>query len=278
MNQPPVKVCVKCHKDCAALPRRRNDKGQYICLECLARVQGGDPGLALEDDAPPAANPHAPPRLCAGCGTVMGPGAVICSRCGLSSATGTYIGTGKAPGASGNCAKCGYPLSGLKSPVCPECGTVNSARSRRGAGARPSLFREEYLQPLIYLGVSALLMTYSLWGGVPDVMKALVLAGMVMLPLGGLLYYLCGMMWIGFDRPLRFVALRLFTALIFTDAVGLFSGDLAFFAFIRYGTMLFAMGYALYSLMDLDMADGVIVAALLMAATIGIHLTILNSL
>jgi hypothetical protein len=265
---------VKCGRDCADRPRRKNDKGQYICLECLASLQGGDPGLALADDAPPASQPNAPPRLCAGCGTVMGPGAVICSHCGLNSATGLYIGTGKAPGATGACAKCGYSLAGLKTPVCPECGTVNPAGRRLRPGTPASLFREEWLEPVIYFGVALFLAGLSLLGEVHHIQRSLLVTAAIMAPIATVQYMLCGQMWIGFERPLRFVALRVLAAVALTMAVGLLSGELIVFAFLRYGTMLLALGYALHSLMDIDIGDSMVVSLLILGTTIAIHLTL----
>lgn len=276
MTAAPAKLCVKCGRDCEGRPRRKNDKGRYICLECLAAMQGGDPGIAMADDAPPAPAVSAPPRLCAGCGALMRPGTAICSECGLNSATGVYIGTGKAPGTSGACAKCGYSMAGLKTPVCPECGTVNAARSRTRREGKPSLFRDELLEPLIYLAAALVIGGLSLLGESGRGQTTLLITGAIMLPVAALQYYLCGMMWIGFERPMRFVALRLVASLALCMAVGLLAGNFPIFAiFLRYAPMLIVLGYALYSLMDIEIGDSMAAATIIMGTTTAIHLTLL---
>ena len=301
MSQAPTtaKLCIKCGQDCSKRPRTKDARGRYICQECMTRAQAAraaavaappppvddEPIFALDDAALSAATAAAGkierPRSCGNCGMVMGGGAVICTRCGLNTSTGKVLGTDKRAGAGKKCIKCGYALDGLSAPVCPECGTINTKEDRKRATDRKEsdrIARNELIKPVVYFLISvAIIVGVMAAAGrnVQDTLTGLGISYAVSLPLGCIAYFICCMLWMGFDAPWRYTILRLAAAFAITDAASLVS-SMMLIGFIAWGLPVIVMGYALHSLMDLDIQDGIIMAVVLMILKIAVVLALVG--
>ncbi|MCC6660576.1 MAG: hypothetical protein IT437_06785 [Phycisphaerales bacterium] len=283
----PAKVCVKCAQDCSRRARTKDAHGRYICRECLTKAEAAraaapppvedEPVFALDDAALSAATAAAAkaerPRSCGNCGMVMGTGAVICTRCGLNTSTGKMLATDKRAGAGTKCIKCGYSLEGLAAPVCPECGTINTKEDRRRAQDRKAsreVARNELIKPVVYFAISVgiVLAFFGMVGGdIPSAAARLALHYAVFVPIGCVVYFMCCLMWIGFDAPWHYTILRLAAALAISDAASLVGLVLPF---MLLGLVLpvLAMGYAMHSLMDLELVDGIIMAVIMLVIQI----------
>jgi hypothetical protein len=184
----------------------------------------------VEEPAPRAPAASADAGTCMGCGALMRAGAVLCARCGYDSRAGVRAST--SAGGAGlvkKCAGCGYELTGLKRPVCPECGASFSAKDRRRLDRDHSegVARAEWIKPLVMLGIG--------WGIV--LMHALVTGGLggagtyltqfaIALPVGIAAYLVCCVGGLGFDAPLPLMAWRLLGAFALIDAAVLACGSL----------------------------------------------------
>lgn len=274
----PAKICVRCGEDCSDRPRVKDALGHYYCQPCAERVRAernaptpaaapvprpDDGPIPLADDAPPA-TADAAPRECVGCGLILSRDAVICTRCGLNTRTGLRAGADGPTGAGRACVKCGYDLAGLKSPRCPECGTLNSPRARRRArddrDAR-AVERTEYTKPLIMFA-AGLAISSAITAGVGDGVQAILwyLIGYALyVPAGTGAFFVCCLLWIGFDAPMHLTALRLAAVYAVTDAV---AGVMGFvpLPIIPMLVVLFTYIGLLMDLLDLDVQDAVIVA------------------
>ncbi len=104
-----AKVCMLCGKDCSAVPRIKNDKGEYACRSCVDAKKGAGGGAAaagasrgngggddvmmgLLADLPQAGGTPKGP-VCPACYNPIAAGAVLCTRCGHNSSTGQAVKT-----------------------------------------------------------------------------------------------------------------------------------------------------------------------------------------
>lgn len=277
------KTCIRCGQDCAAKPRTKDAQGRYTCRTCYDQRAvappappadepsvGFDGAIPLEDDpAGIGLAAVAQPTECSNCGLFLPRDTVICTRCGLNTQTGQVLGTQKVTGEGRQCIKCGYSLQGLRGTKCPECGTVNhppSLEDKRRAHDRKSsraIARNAYLVPVIVfaIGLTASVAIFSGLGA--DSERALVVfltRYAVFVPIALVIYFICCLMWIGFDAPLHLTALRLAAALAITDPIFLPSLMLGYMGI---AVMAAALGLAIYKLMDLDIQDAVIMALIL---------------
>lgn len=293
---PSGKVCVRCGQDCSDRPRVKDDQGRYCCKACLEKgsshaparsnpVDSGgdgqwDAGLGEAFDAldlEPVALPESNVKPCAGCGRPMQPGAVICVACGLNQVTGqsaglTLLGAedgqGAAAGASSRpvrvCSKCGYDLTGLKTPRCPECGTVSV--KKRGIDldreAAEKAYKWEYIKPLIILGVCGAIETAILFHNYRGM--ALLEATVIVLarvPVGIVAYLACAFAWLGFENTFKLTIVKLlgvFAAVSLATTVSL----LIPFGFYRLSLSFFAQVWMLSDLMDMEYSDAAFVSAI----------------
>lgn len=162
------------------------------------------------------------------------------------------------------CPRCGYDVRGLRRPRCPECGTVLTRgelrRIRNEQAVRESL-RHAYLRPVLIAAVSAFILGGILvfrYGaaGLPGLVVGLsagTLAAMVV-------YLLCGLLFLGFDPPLRLVALQLAAVVAGTS--------LAYAVFGWFPSMLLAYGIPgficvlmMHGELDLEIQDAALAGA-----------------
>lgn len=165
---------------------------------------------------------------CMGCGALLRAGADLCSRCGLDSRTGVRATEGShGKRAVKKCSACGYDLSGLKRPVCPECGASFSAKDRRRLDREHSegVARGEWIKPLAMLGFGwTVVLAYAFWTGGASSAGVYLAQYAVTLPVGLLAYLVCCIAGVGFDAPLRLSAWRLAGAFALIDAAILAGG------------------------------------------------------
>jgi hypothetical protein len=288
--RPPGKICVRCGADCAGRPRVKDAAGRYTCGACVERIKNGRAGSASASAkiAPAHAEIEPPPFIdepasvsggsCPNCAKGMPPDAVLCTGCGYSTQTGQALTTDAGPGPARDggdsgvvrdgkaCGKCGYDLSGVKGPRCPECGTINRAASRideiRADSKR--IARMAYITPGVTALVAsaaavAILASTGAWHWTEPV--ALVLAW----AFGVAVYFVCTLTFIGVDEPFPLMALRLLAVYSITwvveSAMGGILGGSARLA-ITYGVM----AITLVVIMDIDWEDARIVVGVLIVA------------
>lgn len=174
------KVCRICSQDCSDKPRVRDRKGRYFCKACAMahakKPAAAEPAGPAPDDNPytlddsaPGASPlpiemldyvdRSPP--CPACMHSMPPDAKVCIACGYHVEKGIQSSTliqrkaGKRGSPAYACEHCGYDLTGLRSPTCPECGNrVNlSPKHRLHRDAATDQLREEYTKPAVWFAV-----------------------------------------------------------------------------------------------------------------------------
>ena len=156
-------------------------------------------------------------RGCPGCRHTVPAGAVLCVHCGFDFRTGFKRGTGAgATSRDGGvlaCATCGYDLTGLKSPRCPECGELlkgKGARRLRDMKAEKAALHKMYLTPGIMIGVGLLLLAGVVSAnGLTSSLPAIAITLTCQIVVAYLAYLFCAFAWIGFDAPLHVQALRL---------------------------------------------------------------------
>ncbi len=169
------KICGICHQDCSDRPRVKDQRGRYFCKACaMAHAGRAGPRAAATaepderpynlDDAEPGASPlpiemldHAERSTpCPACMHSMPPGAKVCVACGyhvekgIQSSTQIEMSKGKG-GRKYQCRECGYDLTGLRSGVCPECGTKIRINKKADWDAQTEreVIRAEWTKPAV---------------------------------------------------------------------------------------------------------------------------------
>lgn len=293
-NAPQAKTCVRCGTDCNGKPRVKDQQGRYTCQPCVDKLHaqraaskpsqgGGAPhgaavaepsepeGFDVFDIAPDPAAPKVAP--CPNCGKPVNEQAAVCVGCGYSKQLGRVLKPSDTPrtedlprGKRIECKKCGYDLRGLKTAKCPECGTINTNPSRRDRDRENSAAaaREAYLKPLIYfvvgfLGVCLIQLTQFGPG-------AVVLYGIgyaIQVPIGVAVFWVCCLVWIGFDAPIHLTALRLAGIYALVDLAGSILGFIPIMGgAIGWIVSLFIYVGLLMDMLEMDLQDTVIVALL----------------
>lgn len=209
----------------------------YGAVIDLAPSDAHTQGPSGESEVVPLAPQPVEARPCPSCRTVMNPGDVICLACGydarsrLKHAT-TAIVEGEDPAEApkpkrrffepGLCGYCGYGLEGLPSGKCPECGQLNSLSRRDEQLWQDSrqLARDAYLRPLfMFLGGFAAISAILLFRGKPMVILWELAKWACEVPVGVGVFWVCCLTFLGFDAPMRLVALRLAGIYAITDAI-----------------------------------------------------------
>jgi|GEM_PF-2772652 len=174
------------------------------------------------------------------------------------------------------CRECGYELTGLTKPTCPECGTTVSLTRRGNSYGRDSqeVRKWAYLKPAIMIGVGlagmllidiirhpgeAMYLVYRLVSTVTAVVAVFIT------------YVLCCVAWIGFDMPLHLVALRI---------AGCYAAALLFYTLLAFLPIpIIPLGFAsvayvwmLHTELDLELQDALIVSVLSLLSALMITL------
>jgi hypothetical protein len=192
-------------------------------------------------------------------------------HCGFDTAKGKQIGTTlgveepdvpKGKPASGKCVKCGYNLRGLKDPRCPECGhfsTPNDIKERMRLTSKQTA-RAAYMKPIIQFAAGALVLSFVAAGSENPGWFAIIYTVKLAIgvPIGVLAFFLCCLLWMGFDAPMHLTALRLAGIYAVVDAVGAVLGLLPIPLVPFLLTMALYIGMLAESL-ELDLQDAILV-------------------
>lgn len=250
-----------------------------------------DGTIALADDPSPSAAAPRMPRagaleLCPDCSTPLGSGP-ICASCGYNRTTGLSIGAhgagtpppagttalppSRKPKRTGRtCIQCGYDLSGLKTPTCPECGTLNSKYARAKQEEKQTL-KAMYIKPLIMAGIG-LVVACAVFGlrGLPVPFYLMYYAAAV--PVGFLAYVALSIAFIGFDEPLGVTFVRIAAVLAVADACTNLIDAIPYIGWYAWPLEGFIYTGLLMSVMELDFEDARIVALVTFMLHIGLFL------
>lgn len=208
-----------------------------------------------------------------------------CPSCGFDERAGLSPSTviGKRPiGKSGmTCAKCGYDMTGLPSPRCPECGTVVIAKNRRAYDREESrrIAIETYRTPLLMLGIGGgiLFLTALFTAGFAGA-AILMLSYAVQVPIGLAVFLFCCMLWIGFDAPIHLTALRLAAIYTVVDLVYHVIGYFLPFPILTWFIAVIVYIGLLSELLEMEWQDAAMVGVLTYAAKVIIGLGIIAML
>lgn len=164
------KICGICGTDCSGKPRVKDARGRYFCRGCAASkaaartptdatdppdfddLDSGEGFIPIE-----TSQESQPQTSCPVCMHTLPAGARICVFCGFDAEKGvqtsTLIEKSDRKGDRGYlCRACGYDLTGVRNPICPECGErVNlSKKDRLDDGMREQVFADEYKRPAVW--------------------------------------------------------------------------------------------------------------------------------
>ncbi len=93
----------------------------------------------------------------------------------------------------------------------------------------------------------------------------------IFVPVGVVVYFVCCLMWIGFDAPMHLSALRLAAAFAVVDTLAI---PFALFGFIGLGMLVISLGLLLHNLMDLEVQDALILAVVLIVVQVIVAIAI----
>ncbi len=210
-------------------------------------------------------------RICLSCSHTVHADNPVCAYCGWDARKGLpkkFREMEAAP--KPTCRKCGYELIGLKTNICPECGTRNRLTARGAALDQTSreITKWAYLRPALMLGggLAGLVLFYGIrYSSEPWFMVFGVVSFAINAAVLWVVYTLCGLGWIGLDMPHHLAALRLSgilaVASLLLAVVGLVPAPV-----LALGIAGFAFVWMLHQEMDLEFQDAVIVAILTMGA------------
>lgn len=284
----PAKVCTRCGQDCAGKPRVKDQRGRYTCQPCYDQLKAertaptpspapiapsepeGFDVFALESSAE---EPKTSP--CRNCGAPLAESAVLCVSCGFNKKLGrtareSDVAAALPPpsplatqrGRRTKCGKCGYDLRGTTGPKCPECGASAMAPTREEKNRENSeaVRRDTYIKPLVYfaVGFGIVSLIQLLSGGIDDLLFYAV-GYAIQVPIGVAVYWVCCLIWIGFDAPVHVTALRLAGIYALVDLAS------AIFSFVPIPIIGWVAPLLIYvgllmDLLELDLQDAVIVA------------------
>ncbi len=286
-----AKICAVCGEDCSDRPRVKDKAGRYYCKPCEAKAaaRSGFAAVAASagttattmlaadgvDDIIPIEDAHvAVEKACPVCMLRISADAVVCVHCGYDERKGIQSSTlveGKRAG-DGRvrlpCAKCGYDLTGLHAPRCPECGTIvgTTHRERIDSTVSRDVARQEYTKPIVMFAVGTLAtLGYFVLTGRPLAIVPYLIGTAMALPVGMIVLWLCCLGWIGFNAPFHLNALRLMGIYAVVGFVLVATSWLPY-RFIWLGVSGMIYAWLLAEMMDMDRSDGAIVALLTFVA------------
>ncbi len=160
------------------------------------------------------------------------------------------------------CPQCGYSLKGLNSNRCPECGcdlliAITAAARRKEAGSQ---LKHEYLKALgmVATGFAGVALLLALKGEIADFPYYL-LSYAITVPVGVAVFFICSLIWIGFDAPWGITTLRLAGIYALVDIVAQLMG---FLPINLIGPVVTTVMYLimLQKHLDIDQTDAIAVA------------------
>ena len=295
-----AKICAICGEDCSDRPRVKDRTGRYYCKPCEAKaavaagVAAAAPAATTSATIPTPDEtydlieidePHvAGEKACPVCMLKISADAVVCVHCGYDERKGIQSSTlveGKRT-ADGRvtlpCAKCGYDLTGLHAPVCPECGTIvgTTHRERIDSTVSREVARREYTKPIVMFvaGTLATLGYYALIGRPLAVAPSLIVTA-IALPVGMIVLWLCCLGWIGFNAPFHLNALRL-VGMYAVVAFLLVATSWLPYRFIWIGVCGMLYAWLMAEMMDMDRSDAAIISLLTFIAVLVLSLVALR--
>lgn len=275
----------------------KDQRGRYTCRPCYDQLVAEretvhPPASASPAPAAPAAAPPNEPEgfdvfalepgadepkvsPCRNCGAPLAASAVLCVSCGFNRQLGRTAREGDVaaalppPGPNAprrgrriKCGQCGYDLRGITGMKCPECGASALAPTRQEKDRETSaaVAREAYLKPLIYFAVGfGAVSLIQLFSQGPMHAAAYALGYAIQLPIGVAVFWVCCLVWIGFDAPIHLTALRLAGIYALVDLA-----DVIFtfvpIPLVGWAVPLFIYIGLLMDLLEMDLQDAVIVA------------------
>ncbi len=274
-------TCGKCGADVTHAKRMKDSKGRYFCEPCAAALReraaaklGPMAGSAPHDAAEKVV--RATPAASLDDGTIAladEPAAMMAAPVPVaeSSATSGAETRARKKGSARVCVQCGYDLRGLRTPTCPECGTVNSKHARAKADERQTL-RGMYVKPLIMAGVGVVIACLVFWlRGVPVPFYLLYYAAAV--PVGFLAYIALSIAMIGFDEPLGVTFVRIAAVLAVADACTSAIDAIPYIGWYAWPLEGFIYTGLLMSVMELDFEEARIVALVTFVLHLGLYLS-----
>jgi len=219
-------------------------------------------GIVL-DESVYAAGEAAAGRVCPACASSLAAEAIVCVNCGFNTKESVMV---KAPpkkkkenkAATPKCRHCGYDIRGLNTLTCPECGgKISMSRRDRDFDDSRAVMRKAYLRPVIMtvVGVGATAAIYAAAGlSLAIIVHVVVLA--VVTAFSTFAFFLCCLLWIGFDAPMHLSALRLLGIFAVLWPLGTLYGILP--GFISIILLLMTAVGLLSSELELDLPDAVL--------------------
>lgn len=268
-------TCKLCARDCSGIPHVRDKSGRCVCEACCRTVNAGrSPQSAPDHDAEAIElEPDQPSSrgVCPSCFRPLPPDTGRCVSCSselrLSARPDISIPT---------CQKCGYDLTGAKSLICPECGTTQRPRPKNH-NLSHHVVRDAYLKPVIatVCGLAAVVLFLVAYGS-PESIPSTLLAILVQSAVGLAIFWVCSLIWIGFDEPFHFNALRLLAIYSISWTVLLLTLAIPFVCFpaLLAPAILFVLLHK--KMLDLDFPDAALVATITGIVWIAVYLVILG--
>lgn len=166
------------------------------------------------------------------------------------------------------CPKCKYDLKGSRPGRCPECGTPVTMSSLQRSAMQPSLWRDVYREPVLWL-LGGLLVGCVMWGVEAGLVGAALFPvyALILAVSGWIVFIACSFIWIGFDQPLHTTVVQLAAAYTATAAIGSLTAYIPL-PIIPWLIDVACLVGLLSKLLDLELNDAILVAFLAWAAKV----------
>lgn len=179
-------------------------------------VTAPDEGYGIVQDESVHTAGDATARTCPSCARSLAADAIVCVNCGFNTKEGVTVKAPpkkkeKKPASIPKCRHCGYDIRGLNTLTCPECGgKISLSRRDHDADDSRAVMRKAYLRPIIMTAVGIGAMSAIYVGmGQPLAIVAHLIGLAVFTTFGTVAFFVCCLLWIGFDAPMHLSALRL---------------------------------------------------------------------